>query len=233
MTNAAVHNVLWTSGWDSTFRVLDLVLVQREPVRPYYVSDPGRQSTPIELRSMDKIRAMAIAHDSQVRQLLEPTRVFRRDELIPDAEASAAYIAMKGEKHLGGQYEWLAWLAEQEDLCSLELGVHKDDRFAKFLGDEAFAAYRRFAFPLLGVTKIEMGEYARKHGFHYIMEQTWFCHQPLRGKPCGRCVPCRQTIEEGMGRRVPPPNFFDHILYFHARRIFRGVRRRVKMAARP
>jgi hypothetical protein len=42
------------------------------------------------------------------------------------------------------------------------------------------------------------------------------------------CVPCQQTREEGMGRRVPPRNYFDRVIYFHARRIARGLRRRVR-----
>ncbi len=30
-------NVLWTGGWDSTFRVLDLVLHQKATVQPHYL----------------------------------------------------------------------------------------------------------------------------------------------------------------------------------------------------
>jgi len=44
------------------------------------------------------------------------------------------------------------------------------------------------------------------------MEMTWFCHRPVRGKPCGLCAPCVYTIEEGLARRVPwsrrVPSFF-------------------------
>jgi hypothetical protein len=53
--------LLWTGGWDSSFRLLQLVLVERRPVRPIYVIDTGRPSTLFELRAMEAIRAGLLA----------------------------------------------------------------------------------------------------------------------------------------------------------------------------
>lgn len=47
---------------------------------------------------------------------------------------------------------------------------------------------------------------AKKNNFSHIMEETWFCHTPYNGKPCGICNPCKYTKEEGLGRRVPKPS---------------------------
>ena len=43
---------------------------------------------------------------------------------------------------------------------------------------------------------------AKENGFYDIMLETWFCYNPINGKPCGICNPCKYTIEEGMGFRV-------------------------------
>src|SRR5690606_2439399 len=103
----------------------------------------------------------------------------------------------------------------------LELSVHKDDRAEVFLrdnvvpvGDSSFALaptvgdpdlelFRRFRFPLLPMTKLDMERVARENDFLDLMEMTWFCHTPVNGKPCGGCLPCQFAIAEGMARRVP------------------------------
>lgn len=207
-----VHHVLWTGGWDSTYRVLDLVLVQQRTVQPYYVLDPGRRSTRTEMAVIQKIRSAVSARESGAgRRLLSP-RFIKRLEIRPNATVTAAFRTMKGERRLGSQYEWLARLAEQEDLTSLELAVHRDDRFAKFVDRPGFEAYGRFSLPLLSISKREMKEAAEKGGFIDILEMSWFCHQPVRGKTCGVCVPCTQAIEEGMGYRVTPLGTFDRVV---------------------
>lgn len=37
----SINNVLWTSGWDSTFRIIQLIKEGRE-VQPYYIIDVNR-----------------------------------------------------------------------------------------------------------------------------------------------------------------------------------------------
>lgn len=207
-----VHHVLWTGGWDSTYRVLDLVLVQQRKVQPYYVLDPGRRSTKTEIAAIQKIRTAVSARDSGTGPRLFPPRFIKRSEIRPNAAVTAAFQIMKGERRLGAQYEWLARLAEQEDLTGLELGVHKDDRFAKFIDRPGFEAYRRFSLPLLQLSKRDMKEAATEEGFIDILEMSWFCHQPVRGKTCGVCIPCTQTIEEGMAYRVTPLGTFDRVV---------------------
>ena len=49
-------NLLWTSGWDSTFRLLQLVVEQKVSVQPIYIIDTGRASTLTEIKSMDIIK---------------------------------------------------------------------------------------------------------------------------------------------------------------------------------
>ena len=48
--------LLWTGGWDSTFQLLRLLLVQGRHVTPYYLMRDRRPSVPFELETMTRIR---------------------------------------------------------------------------------------------------------------------------------------------------------------------------------
>lgn len=50
-----VH-LLWTGGWDSTYRLLYL-LWEGKQVQPHYIIDTHRPSSGHELRAMEAIRA--------------------------------------------------------------------------------------------------------------------------------------------------------------------------------
>ncbi len=84
-------NLLWTSGWDSTFRLLDLLLVQKRPVQPYYVIDPGRRSLQFELAALDKIRALVFEKDPQTKQLLLPTIYKKIPDIAPNEALTQQY----------------------------------------------------------------------------------------------------------------------------------------------
>jgi hypothetical protein len=217
--------LLWTAGWDSTFRLLSAVLVHRTPVQPYYLTDPGRPSTPNELAAMERIAAEVAARHPAASGLLKKPVVSGVAAVPPDAEITGRFERLRARSHLGGQYDWLARFALQHGLTDLELAIHQDDKAAVFLqphvvrdGDGPGAGYRlradppdpdlrifeRFRFPVFDMTKRDMQRLARERGFAGVMELTWFCHLPTAdGKPCGRCNPCRYTMEEGLGRRIP------------------------------
>lgn len=217
--------LLWTAGWDSTFRLLDALLVRGKRVHPYYLIDPGRPSTPNELRAMDYISAALSSKDPAAAARLSRTVVSKVADLLPDAETTARFERLRARSHLGGQYDWLARFALQHGLTDLELAIHRDDRAAEFLqshvvredngGDQYFRLrdnppdedlriFEGFRFPVFDKTKGDMQRAARERGFADVMELTWFCHIPTPdGQPCGRCNPCRYTMAEGLARRIP------------------------------
>ena len=49
--------LLWTGGWDSTFRLLWLSWIEGRTVQPLYIAEEGRASTAAELSAMKKILA--------------------------------------------------------------------------------------------------------------------------------------------------------------------------------
>lgn len=231
--DASPTHLLWTGGWDSTFRLLDLVLTERRPVKPCYLIDLRRRSTLHELRAMARIRAGIARLSPEAGQRIGTTTIVSAGELPRDPDLVARFHALLARSYLGAQYVDLAQLARHLDVGRLELSVHADDRAAVLLEgvlrpDEApgrrvvwaldaahadgdVGLFAGFRFPLLPLTKSEMLAIAAREGFAGVLEQTWFCHTPTRGgRPCGVCAPCKYTIEEGLGRRVPWPGRAKH-----------------------
>jgi len=207
MAQAPAH-LLWTGGWDSTYRLLDLVFVRDHPVRTYYVVDEGRPSHQKEIGATDRISAAVRARTGK--EVPKPV-IVNLTEIAPDAEVCSAFERLVSHLYLGPQYEWLARFAHQfgpED--GLELCIHRDDRVYPILKSmrsggplarDTSVVFGGFRFPLLELTKLDMQDQAVKAGFADILETTWFCHRGGRS-PCGTCAPCRYAIAEGMGRRV-------------------------------
>ncbi len=207
--------LLWTGGWDSTFRLLDLVLVQKKKVQPYYmVSTTGRPTTTIELRVMDKIRELIYKRQPGSEDLLLPTIYKKVSDIKPNKAVTEEYNQLIKTKALGSQYEFLARYAEEESITGLELSVEKYRNKPSYAFDKT-NMFKYFSFPLLKTTKLEMQAAAKKHQFLDIMDETFFCHTPINGKPCGCCNPCRIALEEGLGRRLP----LERQIKFHIKRL--------------
>jgi hypothetical protein len=227
--------LLWTGGWDSTFRLLHLVLVEKRAASPYYLLDAQRASTPVEIETMRALRAELPA------DLVAPT-VFRDvSDISEDRSITEKFERLRARSPLGAQYDWLARFAAEEKLDGLELAVHRDDQLHAFLegqvepsgdaqvlrteADADLSIFARFRFPLFELTKPEMQAEAERQGYAELLESTWFCHDPTpAGRPCGDCMPCRFTRREGLGRRIP--------ISGHARHYRRRLPKLVKQAPR-
>ena len=68
---------------------------------------------------------------------------------------------------------------------------------------DAEMVFGRLDFGMLDVSKVEAKRIAQKMGWMPIMRKTWFCHEPVKGKPCGVCNPCKDAMNEGMRWRMP------------------------------
>ena len=218
--------MLWTGGWDSTFRLLQLLLQHRATVVPHYLTDSTRASTRTELRTMARIRAALAQAHPHTRALLQPLRVAAVDDIAADPALLAALAAIRARLYIGDQYAWLPAYRLHQGLEAMELCVHVDDKVQALLqplaqgfehpagfastrvdpmhvGSPEHALFGGFSFPLFDIDKRGMERAAAAAGWGALMEMTWFCHAPRQGRPCGLCAPCIYTIEEGLGRRVP------------------------------
>lgn len=55
-----IVNLLWTGGWDSTFRLLELLEHTGQTIQPHYIVDPGRPSFKLEMKQMAEIRGKLV-----------------------------------------------------------------------------------------------------------------------------------------------------------------------------
>lgn len=223
-SNNETVNLLWTSGWDSTYRLMDLLL-QGRTIQPYYICFRKRKSTAMELKRIDEIREYLVGKDKKFAQAILPTIIIEEESIQEVPEIRESYQKITQNHYLGNQYVLLASYACNSGIRNLELSIHADDKArqvikndVEFVNDHwggyyrikadsktpAAEMFRDFVFPILTISKLEMQEDARKRGFLDVMEMTWFCHRPTPdGKPCGMCHPCIYTRREGLGRRVP------------------------------
>jgi hypothetical protein len=220
--------VLWTGGWDSSFRLLQALLIERRPVQPIYLVNPDRDSTLHEIRAMEAIRSGVTARLDDP-DMLAPTEVHVRTHFSISRELVTAHDLIAGRIHIGSQYLWLAAAAEALDWYGVELSLERweeglsplqrvvfDER-GELNGSPESQLFRYWSFPVLHLTKNEMAGIAREHGFLDLLSSRWFCHIPFRGKPCGLCRPCRLAHREGV--RFANPSLA------RARLVWRAVRR--------
>jgi hypothetical protein len=214
-----IRKLLWTGGWDSTFRLLHIFQSTPDYVRPYYAVVAARRSTGMEVLTMGRIRKTLERHNPEWNQRLLPTRYLNGD--MDDGVMHQTIDRLRSQSWVGYQYAKVFCAAAAECLDMLELCIHRDDSAYEFVGSVAtlgadgiwrlpleitssnLKVFAPFVFPILDWTKLEMQDYATRHGLAHYLELTWFCHRPRGNRPCGVCNPCKYTAREGLKRRIP------------------------------
>jgi 7-cyano-7-deazaguanine synthase len=114
----ALVKVLWTGGFDSTYRIAELsrhdVIIQ-----PYYLSDRKRRSENFELLAIRDITADIERNPETMCRIL-PLIIKKVSELKPDKEIVEAYERLRSSLYIGPQYVWLAQFAKSNtglELC--------------------------------------------------------------------------------------------------------------------
>ena len=215
----SIQNVLWTSGWDSTFRVLKLI-EKGATVQPIYVFDKNRFSRHKELKTIELLSKKILDRYGDNGGEILDLIIINKKDIKFNLIQKVSYKFLKKRRHLGIQYYWLSCLALK--MKNLELSVHsKDFSFLKgktiLVNDENIGSYAildpkvkdvflkrifgKMRFPIYNLTKLDMKLIAEKENFIDIMLKTWFCHAS-DVKPCKECAPCKQLIRDGMDYRL-------------------------------
>lgn len=235
-----VIEIFWTGGYDSTFRIVQLSRCDIV-IQPYYLSDK-RASESYELNAIESITNILQKH-SETRCTFKPLIIVDMEERIENREITETYSRILKNDYIGSQYDWLARFAI--DHKGIELAIHQDDKaillinkYGKLkkvvddnIGDyyvldkertekDVYTLFGNYHLPLADLTKLDMKQYYIQHGYEDVMEKTWFCHKPIKGKPCGKCNPCIYTIEEGMKERFTKSALIRYKIYKKVRRTF-------------
>lgn len=221
-----VVNVLWTGGWDSTFRILQLS-TKDIIIQPHYLKD-NRKSENFELNTIRSITE-EIQNLSSTKCTILDLISMNVSDINEDKDITQAYENLTKDHKLGEQYEWLARYAKNID--NLEIGdengsaqdsiiygaikangdvikIDDDKRGGYYIIDKSVSSsditkvFGNYHYPILFYSKLEMKKEAEEMGLIDIMNKTWFCHKPIDNQPCGRCTPCMGTIKKGLEYRL-------------------------------
>lgn len=227
MTNADdnIVELLWTGGWDSTYRLVELSMREGVTVSPIYVEDPNRGSAQYELKAMEEILDLLHKKEKTKATILPILRV-PLVEIPQSPEITNAYLLFKGEADMGVQHDWLARLALQHpgmELCiEKALGEHAPIRNSilkhgklfvdgdGYIVDQAHSSKElnlvlgNLKLPIFDKTEREMLENIKAWGYEDVMQHIWFCHSPIGRKPCGLCNPCSTKMDSSMEFLLPP-----------------------------
>lgn len=245
--------VLWTGGWDSTFRMVELSFEDVD-IFPVYVLDPGRHSKEIELQRMNHIIDV-LKRKPLTKARIHEIEVIRLEDIPEDPQITQAYNIIHSQTNLGSQHEWLARLGKQ--MPGLEMGteagepetshiIHAIRDFGELVVEdgighldptnsskEGMLVLGWFGYPIITRTEQDMLRQIRQWGYEDVMENIWFCHMPISGKPCGCCHPCEVKMESDMAFLLPKKAQMRYKIYKSVNRCFgKGAGYRAKKVLR-
>ncbi|EDP71888.1 hypothetical protein FBALC1_12342 [Flavobacteriales bacterium ALC-1] len=216
-----IKNVLWTGGWDSTFRVIQLYRLGAT-IQTIYIIDQKRKSSNKEIEVINSLAEKTPLHFNQSNGHILPIKYIKRENIPYNLFLKVIHKILRRQVGLGKQYYWLASFAQKHK--NLDVSFHKED-LDKFFSEEQLIEikddnfgsnwkinpkkvgflrrqlFKNMTFPLITVTKPEMKFIAEENNFIELMELTWFCHKST-DKPCGKCAPCKQYVRDGFGYRL-------------------------------
>jgi hypothetical protein len=98
--------ILWTGGWDSTFRVLYATLVDGKSVEPHYIVDMARQSSLRELSAISEIKDLLRVSNKEAYGRISNLRLALKSEIPDDRDITSSWERLKLRTPLGRQYDW-------------------------------------------------------------------------------------------------------------------------------
>lgn len=219
--------LLWTGGWDSTYRLCEILILLKKSVQPIYLIDEQRLSTREEIKAQAEIKENLFQKFPFTKKLILSTRFYTVSDVNKNPEIHKDYLIVRDQIGLGSQYIWLAEFCYQHNICNLELGFEwtigsKKHEFLenylikrtdvdyesyildpKYEGEAFYKLLHFYDWPIWLKTRDNMVEISKSNDFYDILHLTWFCHNPIKGKPCGRCNPCKDLVWFGYDYRLP------------------------------
>jgi len=130
-----VNNVLWTGGWDSTFRVIQLYRLGGV-IQPIYVDDQNRKSKEKELATINKLIVEIPERFNKANGRILPLIIKERKKIASNLYLKLLYKILRKRLALGKQYYWLSCLSQEYE--NLELSIHKEDMDRFFIPNSLF-----------------------------------------------------------------------------------------------
>lgn len=215
--NPRCVTLYWTGGFDSTFRLLQLILIEKKCVNPVYMNFPEldgvyirRKNVNFELESMKKI--INEIHNLGYGDLIMPLTVVTKVKLSAEVLDATDKLYRAGFlRRRISQYAHMIQYSLDKNMI-IEEGAEKSEHstsnkmvkpfldktgllnLSKVKGTPLYVI-RNMKFPIINLTKRDMLNIAKKHKFDYILQWTRSCWYPsITGSPCGTCMMCKDRI---------------------------------------
>jgi hypothetical protein len=216
-------NVFWTGGFDSTFRICQLLTFYPSfLIQPIYLKFPIddsinkrvlRRNQSFELRSIQKITKQINKQFSKTASNLLPIIVFHK-EIPIDKEISFIFHQLYYQEKMRrpiNQYSYMMQIAKLLNTkidVSVEYSPHESRLFQllepylpfyqklSFHKIDKYIMYffHYFNFPTIHISKENMYQIAKNNNFSNILDMTWSCWYPINGKACQHCIMCKARI---------------------------------------
>jgi len=229
-------HLFWTGGWDSTFRVCQLIIDKKQLVQPIFVTSM-RKAGGERLNIVHELQAIDLIRYQLENSFPEASTRLKRLKIISSAKTNSKLDMPKGPGLTEGwQYSVLGSIAAKWKE-PIELCIEKSESdhnevgnsiipYAKKIDDvyrleddlpqdkldklstKGLVNFIHFHFPLLHTSRSKMKELSKLSGYYNILKMTWSC---LRFCPdnsqCGKCFSCKGRKRDGVWFEKP---FLNH-----------------------
>lgn len=229
--------LFWTGGYDSTFRLCELLLIDKVPVQTIYISadidddlsNPSakyRHSTKNELNSIKNIRTHISTSYPELSHLLLPTKYIKKIKISEYIKSNMTLLAdrnmiRRSTCQYGAMAQYTNKINKDVEVCIVKetISSQKKNTIYHSIKNKLICNYgkcplnerklnpiqtnwykpllifKHFVFPLYTLSKEDLYIIAKKHRFLNILKMTWSCWYPDdNGKPCNKCIMCRERI---------------------------------------
>lgn len=217
--NPRCVSLFWTGGYDSTFRLLQIVLIEKKCVNPIYLNFSGldglsirRENVNFEINTMNKIinelRRLGYG------DLIMPITVVKNISLSSEVLNATTELHNQGFlRRAVSQYAHMVQYSLDKNRI-IEECAEKSEHSTSYkmvrpylnsnglldlnqVRGTPLYVIRNIRFPIINLTKRDMLDIAKEHNFDYILQWTKSCWWPdENGKPCGKCLMCTTRQEE-------------------------------------
>ena len=202
-----IHHIFWTGGMDSTARLIKVLLTTKETVQPHFVIR-HEECTGHEINAQNNVRRAFGRKYPELKSKLLPT-AYTNVDLIPRSKEVEAQIRKIEEKVVVyAQYHILADYCHAFDIDQVDIVFERDEDYdpsKPYISDyfEVADPFKSFRIAHGDHTKQSAYNMAKEEGWDDLLKMTSFCRRPgKRGRPCGTCGPCNDTVREGLGFRL-------------------------------
>jgi hypothetical protein len=208
--------LFWTGGYDSTFRLCELVLIEKKIVQPIYIKSiiDNAENNRIKRKSQQQeIQTMELILNKLDNKLILP--LITIDTKIKISDYVAAHMKTLHEykivKRAVCQYGALSQFSL--DLNKpVEIAIEYDvnhgmgRKLHHYIRNnkidyslvpkhlKGVIIFQNFIFSVVTKTKKDMLDISDKYNFRNILEITWSCWYPVKNKPCNKCIMCTSRV---------------------------------------